>query len=77
MDKMRQDSRKAFGVTVKIDILAKPFRLPYLSRGEPISLFESFFLNLSLEVWTEFGKKAYDKDHALSGGISLVQVCVV
>ena len=72
-----QDSRTAFGVTVKIHILTlqwpNHFGYPIRPEGSQ-SLSLIFFLNLSLEVWTELGKKAHDKDHALSGGTSLVQV---
>ena len=77
MDKMRQDSRKAFEVTVKIHILTLQWQSQFgylvCPEGSQSPSLNLFFLNLSLEVWTEVGKKA-KKDHALSGGKSLVQV---
>ena len=78
MDKMQQDSRKAFGVTVKIHILTlqwpNHFGYPICPKGSQSPSLNLFFFNFSLEVQTELGKKAYDKDHALSGGTSFVQV---
>ena len=74
---MRQDSIKAFRVTVKMHILTlqwpNHFGYPICPEGSQSPSLNLFF-NLSLEAWTELGKKAYDKDHALSGGMSLVQV---
>ena len=55
MDKMQQDSRKAYEVTVKIHILTlqwpSQFGYPICPEGGgggAIPLFESFFFNLSL-----------------------------
>ena len=77
MDKMRQDSRKSFYMTVKINTLTlqwpSQFGYPICPEGSQSPSLNLFFFNLSLEVWTELGKKAYDKDHALSSGKSLVQ----
>ena len=77
MDKMQQDSSNAFEVTVKIDILTlqwpSQFGYPICPEGSQSPSLNPLFY-LSLEVWTKLGKKAYDKDHALSGGKSLVQV---
>ena len=66
MDKIRQDSRKAFYVTVKIHILTLQWPSQF---GYPICPERSQSPGLF-----ELGKKVYDKDHALSVGKSLVQV---
>ena len=52
MDKLQQESRKAYEVTVKIHILTlqwpSQFGYPICPEGGAIPLFESFFFNLSL-----------------------------
>ena len=78
MEKMQYDSRKVFEVTVKIHVLTLQWPshsgYPICPEGSQSPSLNLVFKNWSLEVWTELGKKACGKDHALSSGKSLVKV---